>query len=112
MKVNKNSIEAAGRAAGKATDQKVRIIEQPSTRAASINSYGNASLMNRQINTLSRDQYSTAPSFHTGAGSIQQRSGDGAFTRFNEDGTFAYDTSQGISNLGFAISASSCISPK
>src|SRR3546814_421394 len=69
-------------------------------------SYGNASLMNRQINTLSRDQYSTAPSFHTGAGSIQQRSGDGAFTRYNQDGTFAYDTSQGISNLGFAISAS------
>ena len=26
--------------------------------------------------------------------------------RYNEDGSFAYDTSQGISNLGFAISAS------
>src|SRR3546814_11520140 len=68
-------------------------------------SYGNASLMNRQINTLNRDQYSTAPSFNTGAGTIQQRSSDGAFTRYNEDGTFAYDTSQGISNLGFGISA-------
>src|SRR3546814_4800057 len=68
--------------------------------------YGNASLMNRQINTLNRDQYSTAPSFNTGAGTIQQRSSDGAFTRYNEDGTFAYDTSQGISNLGFGISAS------
>src|SRR3546814_13003802 len=62
--------------------------------------------MNRQINTLNRDQYSTAPSFDTGAGTIQQRSSDGAFTRYNEDGTFAYDTSQGISNLGFGISAS------
>src|SRR3546814_8964435 len=62
--------------------------------------------MNRQINTLNRDQYSTAPSFNTGAGTIQQRSSDGAFTRYNEDGTFAYDTSQGISNLGFGISAS------
>ncbi|PKQ01275.1 MAG: peptidase M23 [Alphaproteobacteria bacterium HGW-Alphaproteobacteria-13] len=81
--------------------------EQAAAEATTGNySYGNASLMNRQINTLSRDQYSTAPSFHTGAGSIQQRSGDGAFTRYNEDGTFAYDTSQGISNLGFAISAS------
>lgn len=81
--------------------------EQAAAEATTGNySYGNASLMNRQINTLSRDQYSTAPSFHTGASSIQQRSGDGAFTRYNEDGTFAYDTSQGISNLGFAISAS------
>ena len=81
--------------------------EQAAAEATTGNySYGNASLMNRQINTLSRDQYSTAPSFHTGAGSIQQRSGDGAFTRYNEDGSFAYDTSQGISNLGFAISAS------
>jgi conjugal transfer mating pair stabilization protein TraG len=81
--------------------------EQAAAEATTGNySYGNASLMNRQINTLSRDQYSTAPSFHTGAGSIQQRAGDGAFTRYNEDGTFAYDTSQGISNLGFAISAS------
>jgi conjugal transfer mating pair stabilization protein TraG len=81
--------------------------EQAAAEATTGNySYGNASLMSRQINTLSRDQYSTAPSFHTGAGSIQQRAGDGAFTRYNEDGTFAYDTSQGISNLGFAISAS------
>src|SRR3546814_14460015 len=62
--------------------------------------------MNRQINTLNRDQYSTAPSFSTGAATMQQRAGDGAFTRYNEDGSFAYDTSQGISNLGFSISAS------
>src|SRR3546814_9632139 len=49
--------------------------EQAAAEATTGNySYGNASLMNRQINTLSRDQYSTAPSFHTGAGSIQQRS--------------------------------------
>src|SRR3546814_3281392 len=62
--------------------------------------------MNRQVNTLQRDQYTTAPSFSTGAATIQQRAGDGAFMRYNEDGSFAYDTSQGISNLGFAISAS------
>src|SRR3546814_16365965 len=37
---------------------------------------------------------------------MQQRAGDGGYTRYNEDGTFAYDTSQGISNLGFGISAS------
>ena len=81
--------------------------EQAAAEATTGNyAYGNASLMNRQINTLNRDQYSTAPSFNTGAGTIQQRSSDGAFTRYNEDGTFAYDTSQGISNLGFGISAS------
>lgn len=81
--------------------------EQAASEATTGNyAYGNASLMNRQINTLNRDQYSTAPSFNTGAGTIQQRSSDGAFTRYNEDGTFAYDTSQGISNLGFGISAS------
>ncbi|MGL3823650.1 conjugal transfer protein TraG N-terminal domain-containing protein [Sphingopyxis sp. R3-92] len=80
--------------------------EQAAAEATTGNyAYGNASLMNRQINTLNRDQYSTAPSFNTGAGTIQQRSSDGAFTRYNEDGTFAYDTSQGISNLGFGISA-------
>lgn len=81
--------------------------EQAAAEATTGNyAYGNASLMNRQINTLNRDQYSTAPSFNTGAGTIQQRSSDGAFTRYNEDGSFAYDTSQGISNLGFGISAS------
>lgn len=81
--------------------------EQAASEATTGNyAYGNASLMNRQINTLNRDQYSTAPSFSTGSGTIQQRSGDGAFTRYNQDGSFAYDTSQGISNLGFAISAS------
>ena len=36
--VNSASIAAAGRAAGSATCQKVRNIEQPSTRAASISS--------------------------------------------------------------------------
>lgn len=81
--------------------------EQAASEATTGNyAYGNASLMNRQINTLNRDQYSTAPSFSTGAATMQQRAGDGAFTRYNEDGSFAYDTSQGISNLGFAISAS------
>src|SRR5690606_13497362 len=39
-KVNRPSIAAAGRAAGTATCQKVRIIEQPSTRAASMSSSG------------------------------------------------------------------------
>src|SRR3546814_8711612 len=63
-------------------------------------------MSNRQCNTWNRDQYSTAPSFSTGAATMQQRAGDGAFTRYNEDGSFAYDTSQGISNLGFSISAS------
>jgi conjugal transfer mating pair stabilization protein TraG len=81
--------------------------EQAASEATTGNyAYGNASLMNRQINTLNRDQYSTAPSFSTGAATMQQRAGDGAFTRYNEDGSFAYDTSQGISNLGFSISAS------
>lgn len=81
--------------------------EQAAAEATTGNySYGNASLMNRQVNTLQRDQYTTAPSFSTGAATMQQRTSDGAFTRYNEDGTFAYDTSQGISNLGFAISAS------
>ena len=81
--------------------------EQAAAEATTGNySYGNASLMNRQVNTLQRDQYTTAPSFSTGAATIQQRAGDGAFMRYNEDGSFAYDTSQGISNLGFAISAS------
>ena len=42
MKVNSPSIAAAGRAAGRATCQNVRIIEHPSTRAASISSYGRA----------------------------------------------------------------------
>lgn len=37
-KVKRASIEAAGRAAGRATDQKVRNIEAPSTRAASMSS--------------------------------------------------------------------------
>ena len=81
--------------------------EQAAAEATTGNySYGNASLMNRQVNTLQRDQYTTAPSVSTGAATMQQRTSDGAFTRYNEDGTFAYDTSQGISNLGFAISAS------
>ncbi|ODT93701.1 MAG: hypothetical protein ABS86_00805 [Sphingobium sp. SCN 64-10] len=81
--------------------------EQAAAEATTGNySYGNTSLMNRQVNTLQRDQYTTAPSFSTGAATMQQRASDGAFTRYNEDGTFAYDTSQGISNLGFAISAS------
>lgn len=81
--------------------------EQAAAEATTGNySYGNASLMNRQVNTLQRDQYTTAPSFSTGAATMQQRASDGAFTRYNEDGSFAYDTSQGISNLGFAISAS------
>src|SRR3546814_8049584 len=81
--------------------------EQAAAEATTGNySYGNASLMNRQVNTLQRDQYTTAPSFSTGAATIQQRAGDGAFMRYNEDGSFAYDTSQGIPNLGFAISAS------
>src|SRR3546814_12882062 len=81
--------------------------EQAAAEATTGNyAYGNASLMNRQINTLNRDQYSTAPSFSTGAATMQQRAGDGAFTRYNEDGSFAYDTSQGISKLGFSISAS------
>lgn len=81
--------------------------EQAAAEATTGNySYGNASLMNRQVNTLQRNQYTTAPSFSTGAATMQQRASDGAFTRYNEDGTFAYDTSQGISNLGFAISAS------
>lgn len=81
--------------------------EQAAAEATTGNySYGNASLMNRQVNTLQRDQYTTAPSFSTGAATMQQRASDGAFARYNEDGSFAYDTSQGISNLGFAISAS------
>ena len=81
--------------------------EQAASEATTGNyAYGNASLMNRQINTLNRDQYSTAPSFSTGAGTMQQRAGDGGFTRYNQDGSMAYDTSQGISNLGIAISAS------
>src|SRR3546814_3421394 len=53
--------------------------EQAAAEATTGNyAYGNASLMNRQINTLNRDQYSTAPSFNNGAGTIQQRSSDGA----------------------------------
>ena len=43
MKVNSPRIAAAGRAAGTATFQNTRIIEQPSTRAASISSSGIAS---------------------------------------------------------------------
>ena len=42
-KVNRASIAAAGRAAGSATFQNVRIIEHPSTRAASMSSKGSAS---------------------------------------------------------------------
>src|SRR3546814_18829579 len=81
--------------------------EQAASEATTGNyAYGKASLMKRQINKLNRDQYSTAPSFNTGAGTIQQRSSDGAITRYNEDGPFAYDTRQGISNLGFGLYAS------
>ncbi len=43
MKVNSPSIAAPGRAAGSATDQKVRRLEAPSTRAASMSSSGRAS---------------------------------------------------------------------
>lgn len=42
-KVNSASIAAAGRAAGIATCQNVRIIEHPSMRAASMSLYGSAS---------------------------------------------------------------------
>ncbi|MNC82037.1 hypothetical protein D3C75_1353900 [compost metagenome] len=38
MNVNSASIAAAGRAAGRATDQNVRNIDAPSTRAASMSS--------------------------------------------------------------------------
>src|SRR3954464_8982089 len=43
MKVNRPSIAAPGRAAGRATDQKVRRVEAPSTREASMSSSGSAS---------------------------------------------------------------------
>src|SRR3546814_2936010 len=50
--------------------------EQAAAEATTGNySYGNASLMNRQVNTLQRDQYTTAPSFSTGAATIQPLQG-------------------------------------
>lgn len=68
--------------------------------------YGNVSYQNLTGNVVQRDQWNTAPTFQSGAGSFGTRTGEGAWIREfgSGDGFFnpVYDTSGAISNLGFS----------
>lgn len=70
-------------------------------------SYGNTSLMSRQINTLQQDQLTTAPAMNSGPGRYTSQQADGGLVHSNADGTRTYDTGPGMSNLGFNLSKNS-----
>ncbi len=75
--------------------------EQAAAEATTGNyAYGNASLANATINTQSRDQWNTAPTFTKGAGpAFAFREANGAVTTLNSDGSFVTNQSGAISSF-------------
>ena len=74
--------------------------EQAAAEATTGNyAYGNASLANQTINTQSRDQWSTAPNFSSGASAFSFRNDNGAFTTTNADGSTVTNQQPAISHF-------------
>jgi conjugal transfer mating pair stabilization protein TraG len=62
--------------------------------------YGNASLANQTVNTQSRDQWNTAPTFNGAAGpSVAFRQANGTMSTINADGTSTVNQTPGISSF-------------
>ena len=75
--------------------------EQAAAEATTGNyAYGNASLANATINTQTRDQWNTAPTFTKGAGpAFAFREANGAITTLNSDGSFVTNQQGAISSF-------------
>ena len=74
--------------------------EQAAAEATTGNyAYGNASLANQTVNTQSRDQWSTAPNFSSGASAFVARQSNGAFTTTNADGSTVTNQQPAISHF-------------
>ncbi|WP_323810810.1 conjugal transfer protein TraG N-terminal domain-containing protein [Sphingobium baderi] len=68
--------------------------------------YGNVSWANQTSNMRQSDQWSTAPSYQTGASAFSVRQDNGATVSSYGSGQEVIDTSQAISRLGFTPTAS------
>ena len=69
-------------------------------------SYGNVSWANQTSNMRQSDQWTTAPSFQTGASAFSARQDNGATVTSFGSGQEVIDTSHAISRLGFTPTAS------